>query len=44
VPINVETIKKSLGIDTLYEQQSSAQSTPGDVACWGVFGRVVPAT
>jgi hypothetical protein len=38
VPIHAETIKKSFGIDTLYEQQSSAQSIPGDVACWGVFG------
>jgi hypothetical protein len=42
VPINGETNKKSLGIDTLYEQQSAAQSIPGDVACWGVFRRVVP--
>jgi len=37
VPINAEATKKSLRIDTLYEQQSSAQSIPGDVACWGVF-------
>jgi len=44
VPINAETIKKSLGIDTFYEQQWSAQSTRGDVACWGVFVRVVPGS
>jgi hypothetical protein len=38
VPIKAETINKSLGIDTLYEQQSSAQSSPGDIAA-GAYSR-----
>jgi hypothetical protein len=31
------TVSKPLDVDTLYEQQSSTQRIPGDIACWGVF-------